>query len=132
MAEFIAFLPSSEIDNSPPNGDTATMFRRALELILSFSVKPNGCRDSETVQERTIGKLRLFRNYGQSDPALTDLCIRFVQGESWSLLYLWLKCKHGWPGGSIEPAAMESLEKSLEVHFYALELESDLTHCEGN
>ena len=110
------------------------MFRRALKLILAASMRPIDTRDADQVQSDTIHNLCVLRKAKcpYDCPQVTTPAICFVQGESWTLLYLWLKCKHGWPGGAIEGTALEKLETALEVHFSAIELESDLTTCEGN
>ena len=111
------------------------MFQRALKLILAQCRWPIGlARESGQLQEDIVANLKVVQHAKcpYECPRITPLAIRFVQGESWTLLYLWLKCKHGWPGGAIEGTALTKLEDALEVHFSAIELESDLAACEGN
>ena len=94
------------------------MFARVLSLILSTSGKPINNRDSQQVQEDTLHILGTLKRFHApcDHPEVTEPAIRLVSGEAWSLLYLWLCLKHGWPGGQIEPQALASIETALKQH----------------
>ena len=99
------------------------MFQRALKLILTQSNWPVGSvRESDELQADITSNLLAVQHAKcpYDCPAVTGPCIRFVRGESWTLIYLWIKCKRGWPGGSIEPDALASIEASLWQHFEPL------------
>ncbi len=102
------------------------MFRRCLSLILSASGKPVNDRDYRQVQEDTIhclGTRKRFR-CPADQPDAAPAAIRFCQGEAWTLLYLWVRCKHGWPGGEIEAEALANIENALESHFQPISEET--------
>ena len=95
------------------------MFTRVMELILAASTMPVSCRDAREVQEDTIHNLNTLRMRNQKphQDGLVEPAMRFAAGPTWSLIYLWLRCKHGWKGGETSPQTMAEIHESLKQHF---------------
>jgi hypothetical protein len=97
---------------------TETAFDQMMSRIYSASTGIIRNRDHELVQEVILGRLRdKWSDAAGAECEVICAAMRFVEGPSWKLLYLRIRCQHGWPGGQIEPQALVSIDDALRQNF---------------
>ena len=103
------------------------MFRKALCTILTAASGLHD-HDPEATQQMILDDLR-----GQYEAAPANrkrelaAAVWFVKSSAWTLLWTRIKFEHGWPGGELNKAVFDELDRCLQDHFSpVLECESCL------